>query len=59
MDAAAFVLSRFKASEEKDVELMVARSAEAAAACVSRGVALAMNDFNAAAGEPGRPAADA
>lgn len=51
MDAAAFVLSRFKASEEKDVETMVARSAEAAAACVSRGVSLAMNDFNAAAAD--------
>ena len=55
MDAAAFVLSRFAASEAEPVEAMVARAAEAAEACVARGVAAAMNDFNAA----GSPAADA
>jgi len=48
MDAAAFVLSRFKASEEADVEKMVSRAAEAAVACADRGVEAAMNVFNAA-----------
>lgn len=48
MDAAAFVLSRFKASESAAVEQMVARAAEAAEACAARGVEAAMNVFNAA-----------
>lgn len=48
MDAAAFVLSRFGASEGADVEAMVARAAAASEACVLKGVEAAMNDFNAA-----------
>lgn len=48
MDAAAFVLSRFKASEAEAVDRMVARAAEAAEACAARGVEAAMNVFNAA-----------
>lgn len=48
MDAAAFVLSRFKADEAGAVDAMVGRAAEAAEACVAKGVEAAMNAFNAA-----------
>ena len=48
MDAAAFVLSRFRASETDAVDAMVGRAAEAAEACAAKGVEAAMNLFNAA-----------
>ncbi|MBI2361933.1 MAG: aminoacyl-tRNA hydrolase [Elusimicrobia bacterium] len=48
MDAAGFVLSRFRAEEAGAVSAMVERAADAAEACVSRGVEPAMNDFNKA-----------
>lgn len=48
MDAAGFVLSRFRGEESGVVEAMVARAAEAAEACVLRGVEAAMNDYNKA-----------
>ncbi|TBR25940.1 aminoacyl-tRNA hydrolase [bacterium] len=49
MDAAAFVLSRFAASEAEPVEKMVERAALAAEACAKKGVEAAMNEYNAAA----------
>ena len=46
--AADFVLSRFRAEEASEAEAMVARAAEAAEAVLLKGVAAAMNLYNAA-----------
>ncbi|TDD90174.1 aminoacyl-tRNA hydrolase [Actinomadura darangshiensis] len=47
MDAAAFVLKDFSATERKDLDLEVDRSADAVEALLSGGLAAAQNEFHA------------
>lgn len=59
MDQADYVLSRFGAEEEDDLNASVEAAAKAAATFVGRGIDACMNECNAPAGETRRLAEDA
>ncbi|NUQ66718.1 MAG: aminoacyl-tRNA hydrolase [Phycisphaerales bacterium] len=58
MDQADFVLSRFGADEEDDLNASIETAAKAAATFVQRGIDVCMNECNAPASEPKRAAED-